>query len=48
MKSLKNIIILLLYAAPVLAQPNLDFRTLGRKALTNGEYTAAAYFLYAD
>ena len=48
MKSLKNIIILLLYAAPIFAQPNLDFRALGRKALSNGEYTAAAYFLYAD
>lgn len=48
MKAFKSIIILLLSAVPVLAQPNLDFRTLGRKALTNGEYTAAAYFLYAD
>lgn len=48
MKSFKSIIILLLSAVPVLAQPNLDFRMLGRKALSNGEYTAAAYFLYAD
>lgn len=48
MKAFKSIIILLLSAVPILAQPNLDFRTLGRKALTTGEYTAAAYFLYAD
>lgn len=48
MKSLKNIIILLLYAAPIFAQPNLDFRALGRKALSNREYTAATYLLYAD
>lgn len=48
MKSLNYIIILLFYAAPIFAQPNLDFRTLGRRALSNGEYTAATYFLYAD
>lgn len=48
MKSFKSILILLLYAAPIIAQPNLDFRTLGRRALSNGEYTAATYFLYAD
>ena len=48
MKSLNNIIILLFYAAPIFAQPNLDFRSLGRQALSNREYTAAAYFFYAD
>lgn len=48
MKSFKSIIILLLFSTPILAQPNLDFRTLGRRALSNREYTAAAYFLYAD
>ena len=48
MKLFKSIIILFLSIVPVLAQPNLDFKTLGRRALSNGEYTAAAYFLYAD
>lgn len=48
MKSFKSVIILLLFATPILAQPNLDFRSLGRRALSNREYTAAAYFLYAD
>lgn len=48
MKSFKSFIILLLFATPILAQPNLDFRSLGRRALSNREYTAAAYFFYAD
>lgn len=32
----------------ILAQPKLNFRDLGKNAFSNGEYTTAAYFLYAD
>ena len=48
MKLLRVLVILLLSATHICAQTNLNFKKLGRRAFSKGEYTAAAYFLYAD